>query len=242
MSWLSEILISPRTETGFRLRKGLLLGLLGVAFLLLYVIDYSFDNLQTDIPRLLLPLVALVMVDLLFLAEEPLQHPGSGSSRHASFFQSQFPRIYIQQRYNLPATEARQRWLSVFRQWKDEDHPNHFYYATSLRRRHECRAVYYLQWLSIRIFLLSVLALAVLACLTWWGELGLPPSYSLQNPGLTAARIAFPLFLLGLYLYVRVSNMPDRDNPTGAWLRWKEINDVLKAWWDRNEGAGMKRY
>jgi len=241
VSWLSEILISPKTETGFRLRKGLLLGLLGVAFLLLYVIDYSFDNLQTDIPRLILPFVVLAMVDLLLLAEEPLQHPGSGSSRHASFFQSQFPRIYIQQRYNLPATEARQRWLSVLRQWKDENHPNHFYYATSLRRRHECRAVYYLQWLSIRIFLLSVLALAVLACLTWWGELGLPPSYSLQNPGLTGARIAFPLFLLGLYLYVRVSNMPDQDNPTGAWLRWKEINDVLKSWWDQNEGATIRR-
>lgn len=240
MSRLAQILFSAQTETGFRLRKGLLLGLLGIAFLLLYVIDYTFDNWQTDIPRLLLPLVALAVVDLLLLAEEPLQHPGSSSSRHASFFQSQFPRIYIQEEHRLPATEARQRWLSVLHQWKDENHPNHFYYATSLRRRHECRAVYYLQWLSIRVFLLSVLALAVLACLTWCGDLNLPRFYSLLNPGLTAARIAFPLLLLGLYLYMRVNNRPDQDNPTGVWLRWKEINDVLKAWWDQNEGASIK--
>jgi len=241
MSRLSQILFSPETETRFRLRKGLLLGLLGLAFLSLYVIDYSFDNWQTDIPRLLLPLVALTMVDLLLLAGEPLQNPRTGSNRHASFFQSQFPRIYIQERYNLPATEARQRWLTVLRQWKDENHPNHSYYATSLRRRYECRAVYHLQWLSIRIFLLSVLALAVLACLTWCGDLDLPRSYSLLNPGLTVARIAFPLLLLGLYLCVRVNNRPDQDNPTGVWLRWKNINDVLKAWWDQNEGTGIKR-
>ena len=241
MSRLSKILFSPETETGFRLRKGLSLGLLGLAFLFLYVIDYSFDNWQTDIPKLLLPIVALAMVDLLFLAEEPLQYPRPISNRHASFFQSQFPRIYIQERYNLPAPEARQRWLNVFRHWKDENHPNHSYYATSLRRRYECRSIYYLQWLSIRILLLSILALAVLACLTWCADLDLPRYYSLQNAGLTGVRIAFPLILLGLYIYVRVNNRPDQDNPTGVWLRWKEINDKLKAWWDQNEGASVKR-
>jgi len=89
--------------------------------------------------------------------------------------------------------------------------------------------------------LLSVLALAVLACLTWYGDLDLPRYYSLFNPGLTVARIAFPLLLLSLYLYLRVDNSPDEDNPTGVWLKWKEINDKLKAWWDQNEGVSVKR-
>ncbi len=241
MSRLSQILISPETETGFRIRKGLLAGLLGVVFLLLYVIDYTFDDWQTDIPSLLLPFAALAVVDLLLLARDPLQYSRSSSNRHASFFQAQFPGIYIQQRYNVPAYQARRRWLRVFRRWRDESHPNHFYYTTSLRRRYECRAVYHLQWLSIRIFLLSVLALAVLAGLTWYVDLDLPRSYSLLNPGLTVARIAFPLLLLGLYLYVRVNNRPDWDSPTGVWLRWKEINDRIKACWDQNEGASVKR-
>ncbi len=241
MSWLSGGILSPVNEGGVRLRKGLFLGILGLAFLLLYVIDLTFDNLQTDVPKALLPFLALVVSDLLLLTEDPLQYSRSESSRHIVFFQAQFPRIYIQRQYNLPAGEARQRWLSVLRQWKDENHPNHAYFVTLLRARHGCRAVFYLQRVLLWLSLLSFVALAILAGLSWWGGLDLPGFYSLQNDSLTAARIAFPFLLFGLYLYLRVGNRPDQENPTGVWMKWQWINDLLKAWWDQNEGASIKR-
>lgn len=241
MSWLSGGSLSPVNEGGVRLRKGLSLGLLGLAFLLLYVIDLTFDNLQTDVPKALLPFLVLVVIDLLLLAEDPLQYSRSKSNRHIAFFQAQFPRIYIQRQYNLPAREARQRWLSVLRQWKDENHPNHVYFVTLLRARHGCRTVFYLQRVLIWLTLLSFVALAILAGLSWWGGLDLPSFYSLQNDSLTAARIVFPFLLFGLYLYLRVGNRPDQENPTGVWLKWRWINDLLKAWWDQNEGASIKR-
>jgi len=236
VNWLAGGLLTPRSEGGLRLRKGLFLGFLGLAFLLLYVVDLTFDDWVADIPRVLLPLLALSAIDILLLSEDSLKYSRSASNRHITFFQAQFPRIHIQKRYNLPAPEARQRWLAVLRQWKDENHPNHFYFVTLLRRRFECRTVFYLQRVLIWLSLLSFVALVILAVLSWWGALDLPHFYSLDNTGLTVARIAFPIALFSLYVYLRMDNRPDRGNPTGVWLRWKEINDQLKAWWDQNEG------
>ncbi len=236
MNWLAGGLLTPRSEGGLRFRKGLFLGFLGLAFLLLYVVDLTFDDWVADIPRVLLPLLALSAIDILLLSEDSLKYSRSASNRHITFFQAQFPRIHIQKQYNLPAPEARQRWLAVLRQWKDENHPNHFYFVTLLRRRLGCRTVFYLQRVLIWLSLLSFVALVILAVLSWWGALDLPRFYSLDNTGLTVARIVFPIVLLSLYVYLRMDNRPDRDNPTGVWLRWKEINDQLKAWWDQNEG------
>lgn len=236
MNWLAGGLLTPRSEGGLRLRKGLFLGFLGLAFLLLYVVALTFDDWVADIPRVLLPLLALSAIDILLLSEDSLQYSRSASNRHIMFFQSQFLRIYIQKQYNLPAPEARQRWLAVLRQWKDEKHPNHFYFVILLRRRLGCRTVFYLQRVLIWLSLLSFVALVILAVLSWWGALDLPRFYSLDNAGLTVARIVFPLALLSLYVYLRMDNRPDQDNPTGVWLRWEEINDQLKAWWDQNEG------
>jgi hypothetical protein len=236
VNWLAGGLLTPHYEGGLRLRKGLFLGFLGLAFLLLYVVDLTFDDWVADIPRVFLPLLALSAIDILLLSEDSLQHSRSASNRHISFFKAQFPRIYIQKQYNLPAPEARQRWLAVLRQWKDENHPNHFYFVALLRRRLECRTVFYLQRVLIWLSLLSFVALVILAVLSWWGALDLPRFYSLDNAGLTVARIVFPIALLGLYVYLRMDNRPDQDNPTGVWLKWEEINDQLKAWWDQNEG------
>ncbi len=240
MNWLAGGLLTPRKEGGLRLRKGLYVGLLGLAFLLLYVVDLAVDDWVADIPRMLLPLLALSAVSLLLLSEDPLQYSRSAGSRHISFFQSQFPRVYIQQQYNLTAPEARQRWLTVLRQWRDENHPNHFYFTALLRRRLECRLVFYLQRVLVWLSFLSFVALVVLAVLSEVEALDLPRFYSLDNTALTMARIILPFVLLGLYVYLRVANRPDRDNPTGVWLRWKEINDQLKDWWDRNEGTLLR--
>jgi hypothetical protein len=113
--------------------------------------------------------------------------------------------------------------------------PNHTYYTTALARGYECRAVYYIQWLSFWCFIVSMLALAVLACLSWLGHLDLSSFYSFRNASLIVPRILFPVFLLGLWLYLGMTNKPEHDNPTGVWRKWKEINDILKAWWDENQ-------
>ena len=236
MSWLQGGILSPYNEGGLRLRKGLYLGLPGLAFLFLYVIDFSFDNLQTDVPRALLPFLALVMADILLISEDTLHHSRPGYNRHISFYQAQFPRIYIQQRYNLSAQDARRRWLNVLRQWRDKNNPNHKYFVALLKARLECRAVFYLQRVAIALSLLSFLALIVLAGLSAWNDLNLPSFYSFENNGLTVLRAAFPILLFALYAYLRAVNTPDMENPTGVWLKWKEINDRLKLWWDGNEG------
>jgi hypothetical protein len=219
------------------LRKGLFLGILGLVFLLLYVVNLNFDDLQTDIPVALLSLLALAAVDILLLTEDPLQYSRATDNRHISFYQEQFPRKYIQQRHGLTAPEARQRWLSVLRQWRDKSHPCHLYYMSLLRTRYECRMVFNLQRVLIWLSSLSFIGLLVLAGLSWWDGMDLPVYYSFENPALIAARIVFPFLLFGLYMYLRAVNIPDTDNPTGAWRRWKEINDELKTWWDQNEVA-----
>ena len=236
MSWLGGRTLSPVNEGGVRLRKGLFLGVLGLVFLLLYVIDPAFNDLQTDVPKALLSFLVLVAVDILLLTEDPLQHSRSDNNRHIRFFQAQFPRTYIQQRYDLPAPEARRRWLSVLRQWKSEAHPNHHYFVTSLRARYACRTVFYLQRTLIWLSLLSFIALIALAVLSW-GGVDLPRYYSLESGGLLAARVIYPFILLGAYVYLRMSHRPDRESPSGVWLKWRVINDLLKAWWDENEGA-----
>jgi len=235
VSWLSRLVISPKTEFGVRLRKGLFLGLLGVAFILLYIVDFAFADVATDVPRFMLPLVGVGAVGIIYLARDSLRYPGAAADRHVSFFQSQYPKVYLEQHYRLPPSEARERWLSVLRQWRDRSHPSHDLYARSLRTSYECRLVYYLQWLLPRAFWLCVLALAVLAVLTLGVDAGLSPSFTLHNTALTGVRIAFPVLLLVFYMHLRLSNRPDPDGPTGAWLRWKEINDDLKSWWDRNQ-------
>ncbi len=237
MSWLRGGVLSPLNEGGVRLRNGLFLGLLGLAFLLLYVIELDFTDPSVDVPKALLPFLVLVVADILLLTEDPLQYSRSVTSRHIAFFRAQFPRVYIQRRYGLPAHEARQRWLGALRPWKDEDHPNHRYFVELLRTRYECRTVFHLQRVLKWISLLSFAALPILGFLTLWGGIDLPRFYSLESAGLTVARTAFPVFLLLLYVYLRVDNRPEEDNPTGVWLKWKAINDHLKDWWDQNKGA-----
>ncbi|UCC60808.1 MAG: hypothetical protein JSV02_03020 [Dehalococcoidia bacterium] len=236
MSWLDGGMLSPINEGGVRFRKGLFLGVLGLVFLLIYVIDLAFNDLQIDVAKAVLPFLVLSAVDILLITEDPLQHSRSDDNRYILFFQAQFPRIYIQKRYGLPAPEARRRWLSVLRQWKDEDHPNHHYFVTLLRARYECRTVFYLQRTLIWLSLLSFVALVVLAILSW-GGVDLPLYYSFENGGLLVIRIIFPFILLGAYIYLRVSHLPDWESPSGVWLKWKVINDLLKAWWDENEGT-----
>lgn len=236
MSWLGGGALSPVNEGGVRLRKGLFLGVLGLVFLLLYVIDLAFNDLQTDVAKALLPFLILSAVDIMLITEDPLQHSRANDNRYIVFFQAQLPRIYIQKRYNLPASEARQRWLRVLRQWKDDDHPNHHYFVTLLRTRYECRTVFYLQRTLIWLSLLSLVALMALAILSW-GGVDLPLYYSFENDGLLAIRVIFPFILLGAYTHLRMSHRPDWESPSGVWLKWQVINDLLKAWWDQNEGV-----
>ncbi|MBE0480062.1 MAG: hypothetical protein IBX68_03690 [Dehalococcoidia bacterium] len=229
---LERILLSPAGEGGLRLRRGLVLGVTGVAFLLIYVVHLSFSDPAVDLPRIFLPFMVLIAADLLHLNRDPLQHRGARQNSRAAFFHAQWPRKYIAARYGLPAPVARDRWLSEFRRWKDGDNPNHQYFAASWRAWFECRMTYYLHWFLIRALLLSVLALLALFVLSLTG----PGTgfYSLNDPWLAAVRLAFPLVILGLHVLVAAGNRPGPDNPTGVWLRWKTVNDALKDWWDRN--------
>jgi hypothetical protein len=236
LSWLEGGFLSPANEGGARLRQGLYAGVLGLALLFLYVIDTSFDKPRTDVPAALLPFLVLSAAAILLVTPDWIHSSRSEDDRCVAFYQAQLLRGYIQRRYGLPARDARQRWLSVLRRWRDERHANHRYYTALLRARYECRMVFYLQRVLVWLAALSLLALVVLAAVSWAG-LDTPPFYSFDNPGLTAVRIAFPLLLLGGALYLRAANVPDPDRPTGVWLRWKEINDEIKAWWDRNVGA-----
>jgi hypothetical protein len=236
VSWLKGGLLSPANGGGARFRQGIIPGLLGLAFLFLYVIDTSFDSPRTDVPAALLPFVALCAICIVLVTPDWLHSSRSSVNRSVAFYRAQFPKLYIQERYNLSAGDAREKWLDVLRLWKDESHANHFYYTALLRARYNCRMVFYgqrvLAWLS-GLYLLALLALVVVN----WGGVEPPGFYSFDNTGLSAARIVFPLLLLGGYLYLRAANMPDADRPTGVWLQWKAINDTLKAWWDENEGS-----
>jgi len=228
--------VCPSSERGLRIRKALIVAAFGAAFLGLYVVEPTFENWRTDIPRVLLPLMVLVAVAVLAVLVDPISRPGSKPTPHASFFQAQSPKLHIRRKHNLPTEEARRAWLSVFRQWNSESHPNHSYYAACLRRRYECQAIYYLEWVSLRAFVLCVAALVVLAFLSLFAGAALPGFYTFENTALAAARIAFPVLPLGIYLCLRATNRPDPDDPTGVWRSWREVNDSLKAWWDENEG------
>ncbi len=235
MSRLFYSLVCPSSERGLRIRKALVAAAFGAALLLLYVVDPSFENSRRDVPKLLLLPVALFVLAVLAVLFDPIARAGPRPNRYVTFFRSQLPKLHVQQKHNLPPEEARQAWLKVFRQWNSEQHPNHTYYATSLKTRYACQAIYYVQWLSLRASLLSALALAVLAILSWSG-VGLPQFYCFGNPWLAAARIAFPILPLSIFLYLRATNRADQYNPTGVWRRWREINNSLKAWWDQHEG------
>jgi len=236
VSWLKGGFLSPANEGGARLRQGLFAGVPGLAFLFLYVIDTSFDNPRTDVPAALLPFLVVVAVAILLVTPDWIHASRSPNDRHIAFYRAQLVAGYIERRYGLSAGDARQRWLGVLRSWRDARHPNHPYYPSLLRAKYECRMVFYLQRVLAWLAALSLLALVVLAAMSWAG-LDVSPFYSFDSPGLTAARVAFPLVLLGGALYLRAANVADTERPSGVWLRWKEINDELKAWWDRNEGA-----
>ena len=236
VSWLKGGLLSPVNEGGARFRQGMIPGLLGLAFLFLYVIDPGFDDPQTDLPVAILAFLALSAASILLVTPDWLHSSRSAASRHVAFYRSQLVQAHIQERCGVSAQDARQRWLGELRQWKDESHPNHSWFVALLLARYECRMVFYLQRLLLPLAALCFLALAVLAAMDW-GSAGLSPFYSFDNTGLTAARMVFPLLLLGGYLYLRAGNVPDPDDPTGVWLRWREINDEIKAWWDERGGA-----
>lgn len=235
MSRLFYSLVCPSSERGLRIRKALVAAAFGAALLLLYVVDPGFENWRTDLPKMLLLPAALFVLAVLAVLVDPIARAGPSPNCYVSFYRSQLPKLHIQEKHNLPPEDARQAWLKVFRQWNSEQHPNHCYYATSLKARYACQAIYYIQWVSLRAFLVSALALAVLAIVSWSGGL-LTGFYSFGNPWLAAARIAFPVLPLSIFLYLRATNRADRYNPTGVWRRWREINDSLKAWWDQHEG------
>jgi hypothetical protein len=211
-------------------------GLLGLVFLFLYVIDTNFDSPRTDVPAALLPFVALCAICIVLVTPDWLHASRSTVNRSVVFYRAQFPNAYIAERYNLSAGDARAKWLGVLRLWRDESHANHFYYAALLRARYNARMVFYAQRVLAWLAGLSLLGLLALVVANWGGAE--PPAfYSFDNAGLSTARIAFPLLLLGAYLYLRASNVPDPDRPTGVWMGWKVVNDTLKAWWDENEGS-----
>ena len=238
MSWLKGGLLSPVNEGGARFRQGIIPGLMGLAFLFLYVIDTTLENPRTDIPLALLSFLALSAICIVLVTPDWL-HSSRATGWHAAFYRAQFVKTYVQERYGLSAADARERWLGVLRQWRDAEHANHSYYEALLRTRYECRMVFYVQRILVWLAAVSLLALAVLAVASW-ADLDPPSFFSFDNPVLSAVRIAFPLVLLGSWLYLRAANVPDPDQPTGVWLKWKETNDGLKDWWDENEGASAR--
>ena len=234
LTHLRDILVAPQTKQDLKTRNALILFVLGVVFLLLYVADLDFTNWQRSTTSTLVGAAILAVVQILLASTDPLQY---GSGKYSSFFQSQFPSVHIQARLGVSPVEARQRWFSVFNQWEQSTHPNHRFHVTALTRGFECRAIYYLQWLSIRVGALAFLAVGILASLTWLADVRLPEYYSLTNSALVAPRVIYPLAMFALYLYLSRTNQPDPDNPSGVWRKWKEINDILKSWWDSNYGS-----
>ena len=230
-------IISPKTEQDLKTRNALLVTLFCAAFLILYVFPFTtFANWRVDTIYAFVLVIFVALIALFLSSVDPLLHSKPKKNRYVAFYQAQLPSLYIKEKCNLTDTEAKNKWFTFFNQWANPTHPNHAYYNKAFHNGYECRGIYYIQWISMKIIWLSVASLAVFAILTWLAGFDSQQYYSFLYDKLLEIRIIFPLLLLIFNGYLRFTQKPDADNPSGVWLKWKEINDILKDSWEKDQG------
>jgi len=204
-------------------------------FLYLYVLPLQSESFLPALPAYSLFFVitlVLAIIDLISFAHDPLQYGEARKNKYTQFFTAQFPSSYIALKNQIVVEEARNLWFGEFNKWKDPQHSNHEYWARAFQIGYRCREVYNIQQLAKYLGVVSLLFLLFI-CFASRIPLELPDFYYANYPGvLIVLRGIYPLFLLSLYLYLRKAN--NIDKPTGVWLAWKQHNDTLKAWWERN--------
>jgi len=232
-------IIQPSSEAEFKLHNSLVALTIAALFVFLYLIPIHgtdvtglFASRSISISIAVVSSIAIMLLDVVVFAHDPLQYDDVTKNKHARFFQSQFPSKYIAEERRIDVSAARNLWFTEFNKLKAVNHPNHEYWRRAFLKGYECRRVYHTQIVSKR--------LALASCI-WWllifplglAGLDLPDYFSAGfSSMLTLLRIGYPVFLFSLDLHLgKVNNV---DKPSGVWLKWKQHNETLRAWWDKN--------
>ena len=158
------------------------------------------------------------------------------SLKECKFFRKQFPDKYLTEICNecdkesdcensLKKIDSKPAWFYIYDNILSEYLRNFIFMVSAL-----CRVVFYLKYISFIFFVLSFLYLlfySVNYLLFFFWETSLIKislSYSWQYKYYYLITYAF------LFLVIKKSNCPDDSNPSGAWIKWRNVNRDLKYW------------
>lgn len=235
-------------------KKSLEIQLEVTAFAAAYLYLWTFENLlglhlrfvRFDI-FLKTPLISLVAFPLVFygyVKADPLQR-SHFSWRSVSFFQAEFPSLYIRERCQRCNMKARCRnfisptstdhttyWLrDLWRPHFGNQHPDEF--RNTFRRGYTCKLIFGTELLALTFLALGAITVtsAEITQLIW--------AYTSNHVFHSPVQVEQMVFLVGCFLiWLALSrlNIPDVVNPTGCWQAWREINRGHVLWLKENDG------
>jgi hypothetical protein len=151
----------------------------------------------------------------------------TGNSRAALFFQAQYPRKAIQDHYTSKGgcteEQATYLWFKIYNPW-EKIGPMMDPYSRTFGRSYACRFIFVLQWSFLGFFVISLVTWAASFVSGYW-----TPLIETQGPVIGFARILLLIFSLAAFTILFFENKP-KENGTGCWKLWYEINGIHKTW------------
>lgn len=245
-----------------RVEQLLVLITVAIAYFYLYVYQsiLHVDIRLIDLRNLIrIPMVALVIIPaiyLVFVKADPLQRSPS-KRKPIRFFQNEFPSNYILLRcekcienenscpnyINAESYAHRRYWFrNIFHGPIEDEDPR--IVKDTFEKGYTCKLVYYLSWILIMFFALTIITILVHHIILWVTD-----SLILD---LKALQLFFPIICISIVILLKIMHRANEYHPTGCWQAWREINRFHVSWLKSNEdllanlicksGGGSKQF
>jgi len=235
--------IRPEKKYQIRIFSGIVIII--TIFVLIFV-PTDFVNLITNKINQLADIIVVLGLDiaLIFVVSTWVFSTSdilfTGKSKYSIYFQSNLPSGHLMEKLNCSQGEANDIWFSIFNKWKNDKNPRHEFWKRTFERGYGCRLIFHLRNTILFIMILSTVFFIAYESYYFFikNEIIIASNTELLKIGM----LIIELFLLW---YLNYNNqIPGKRNnrPTGCWYRWKEINDIHKAWLDNNILSKAKNY
>lgn len=219
----------PKTQDGLVNITTWFIILIYFLYLHLFIVPIRISKFEENYALYLFVLFIPAAIGLLLFSGDSIAYAENNEAR---FFQAQFPDKYVAEKFKIDMPKARLLWFKAVDKLKDEER-----IKRTFQRGYTCRLVYYTRRAALAFF---GVAIATLLLTSLWRYYSAPELHGwrefsvafLQETNLLG-KLFYVAHVGGLWIYFSTFHRPRMKNPSGVWIRWKEINDRNKAWIDR---------
>lgn len=230
MDVIKQFIDSVGISSKAGLRALTALVVLAFSFMFCHLFIVSLDILAGT-PEWLLCLISYALFQVIqILLPDKLYYGDPEKDKYVKAFQMYWPSRYLAQKFGLKEKDASYYWFeNFFNAWENPDHPRHTQWKRTLRRGYSCRFIYYCTKFFEILIIVSIMLALIQESLAQLFKMEI-----FTSKVSLFWRIGFILFVVFLYLVIRIFNRVSPSNLGGVWKRFAEINRMHIEWVDEN--------